>query len=362
MGVGTILLALLLAVLSFGVVSVILLFDSRRRHQLARALRYLASSDRWLLRHRRADEAREPPDEQLAEMRRRLDYALEGLWRAVGSGSVTVAATSGVPMIEDGRTPGPVALEAALREGHAPVTGRPPETAARVIWPIEPAASQPRLPVSPRVAHGAPLVRVSVARHRQSLDIAAARTRLTALREDDRTSLRQAALVRWLIRAVALLIVPGILTYQVSSRTSWFGGVWDAPFTRVGFLGALALGAVGSVWTFVVTRREHGLHGVPRTLGESHAVRSLLASEQLALRLAVGVPPSDAWHKVAQTNHFPPGSAMPAVEVDAALALVEALRHGWRRRHLVSARGRIAAIVRPVVTCLLPAAVIIFVL
>lgn len=254
----------------------------------------------------------------------------------------------------------PLAIK-AVREARHSVTS-PPETAAVVIASTGTARGLRSLPVSPRVAQGAFLVRVSVGRHRQGLGLAAAHTRLTALRDDDRSSRRRAERSRWLIRTVALLIVPGVLAYEVSSGTSWLAAVWDGAASRDGFLGALSLGAVGSGWTFVVTRREHGLHEVPPTSAEPHAVRSLLASEQLAMRLAAGVPPGDAWQVVAQTNHFPLGSAIPARTVEDALALVEALRQGSRRRQLVPARRRIAAIVPPVVACLLPAVVIIFVL
>jgi hypothetical protein len=381
-GLATILLALLLGVVSFGLLAVVLLFDSRRRHQLGRVLRSLVSSDRLPVRYRRAQDDREPRDEQLAEMRRRLDYALEGLWRAVGNGPAGVGATSGVAMIEDGSSgvtmtedvgsPSRVALEAAVREMRPYVASRLPETAPPVPRSPAPARAHPRLPVSSRVAQGSPLVRVSVTRQRQCLGIATARTRLTGLRAEDHRSVRRAALSRLLIRAVVLLIVPATLAYQVSAhqgsahqvsaRTSWLGGVWDGVGTRGGFLVALALGAVGSAWTVVVTRREHGLHVGRRTLGESHAVRSLLAAEQLALRLAIGVAPSDAWHMVARSNHFPPGSVMPALAVEEALALAEQLRRASRRRHLLPARRRIVEIARPLVACLLPAAVIIFLL
>jgi hypothetical protein len=359
--VATILLTVLLGVVSFSVLAVVLLFDSRRRHQLARVLRSFVTSDRPLVRYRRADDDGEPRDEQLAEMRRRLDYALEGLWRAVGSGPAAVGASSGAAMTEDGFGSSRLALESAVREMRPYATTPLPEHVAADL-PSGPAPSQPRLPVSPRVAQGAPLVRVSVTRQRQCRGTASARIRLTGLRAEDVTSVRRAALARWLIRAVVVLIVPAILTYQMSSRTSWIGGVWDGVATRSGFLVAFAFAAVGSVWTFVVTRREHGLHEGPRTSGESHAVRSLLATEQLAVRLAVGVAPSEAWRVVAQTNHFPPGSAIPAVAVGEALALVEQLRRASRRRHLLPARRRIAAIVRPLLTCVLPAAVIILLL
>ena len=358
-GVGTFLVALLLGLVSFGVLAVVLLFDSRRRHQLVRALRSGAYSDRLLDRYRRTLDEREPRDEQRAERRRHLDYALEGLRRAVNNEPATVGAPSGVGVLEDGPRPIPGARESG-REVPTYVATRTPET-SDAEPPVEPAGSQPRLPVSPRVAQAAPLVRVSVTRNAHNIAVAAVRTRLTGLRDADRKSLRRAAVSRWLIRALVLLPVPSILIYRVSARRAWFGGVWDGVASRDGLLVALALVAAGSAWTFLVTRPEHGLHmGAARTLGESHALRSLLASEQLALRLAVGVAPSDAWRVVAQTNHFPPGSVIPAVAVEEALAIVEQLRLVARRRHVRPVRSRIAAIARPVLTCVLPASVILF--
>jgi hypothetical protein len=362
LGVATILLSALLGVISFGVLAMVLLFDSRRRHQLLRVLRSLVTWDRLLVRYRRDRNDRQPRDEQLAEMRRRLDYALEGLLRAVVPGPAAVGAASGATRLEDASGQGELAPEAAVREVRPPAVTRLPSSAAPVAWLSGPPPGELRLPVSPRVAQGAPLVRVSVTRQRQCLGVASAATRLTGFRADDQISVRRAAVSRWLIRAVVLLILPAILTYQVSTRTSWFGAAWDGVATRGGLLVAFALGAVGSVWTFAVTRHEHGRREGPRTLGESHAVRSLLASEQLAVRLAVGMAPSEAWHVVAQTNHFPPGSAMPAVAVEEAVALVEQLRRASRRRHLRPARRLMAAIVRPLAACLLPAAVIIFLL
>ena len=354
-GVGTFLVALLLGLVSFGVLAVVLLFDSRRRQQLVRALRSGAYSDRLLDRYRRTQDEREPRDEQRAERRRHLDYALEGLRRAVNNEPATVGAPSGVAVLEDGPRPIPGA-----REAPAYVATRPPET-SDAEPPVEPAGSQQRPPVSARVAQAAPLVRVSVTRNAHNIAVAAVRTRLTGLRDADRKSLRRAAVSRWLIRALVLLPVPSILIYRVSARRAWFGGVWDGVASRDGLLVALALVAAGAAWTFLVTRPEHGLHmGAARTLGESHALRSLLASEQLALRLAVGVAPSDAWRVVAQTNHFPPGSVIPAVAVEEALAIVEQLRLVARRRHERPVRSRIAAIARPVLTCVLPASVILF--
>lgn len=354
-GVGTFLLSLLLGLVCFGVLAVLLLFDSRRRHQLVRALRSFVSSDRRFARYRRAED--KPCDEQRAEMRRRLDYALEGLRRAVASEPVAVGATSGRVLPEDGRRLAPVA-----REVRPYVSTRMPEAAAVLEPSTGPARGQARLPVSSRVAQGAPLVRLSVARYRQSLGVAAAQTRLTDLRVDDDRSTRREAVARWLVRVVVLLFVPAMLTYQVLAGSSWLAGVWDGVTRRDALLVALALSAAGSAWTVVVTRPERGSRTGPRTTSESHAVRSLLATEQLALRLAVGVAPSDAWQTVTLTNHFPPQSAIPAVAVDEALALVEQLRHGARRRHSSPVRARLGAILRPLLSCLLPASVIIFLL
>jgi hypothetical protein len=92
---------------------------------------------------------------------------------------------------------------------------------------------------------------------------------------------------------------------------------------------------------------------------ESHVVRSLLASEQLALRMAAGVTGPDAWQTVALRNHFPPGAEQPAADVDGALGLVERLRLDARRRRFRPMRQRLATVVRPLLACLLPASVIL---
>jgi hypothetical protein len=313
------------------------------------------------VRLRRVADDREPRGLELAHVRRHLDDALDGLWRAVGRGPTAVAVAFGAPMIDDGRQPHPLAIESAVREPRPPSRSRyEPATADPAS--TEPARSLPRPPVSPGVAQGALLVRLSVGRHRRNLDFAAAQARLVLLRDNDRMSRQRAERSRRLIRVVALLIVPGVLSYAVAFRSSWLSGVWDDAATRGGFLGSLTLGAAGSLWTWVVTRRAHGVHEAPRTSAESHSIRSLLASEQLALRLAAGVAPGDAWRVVSRVNHFPPGSAMPARAVEDALALVEALRLGARRRQVMPAQGRITAVVGPLVTCLLPAAVIIVLL
>jgi hypothetical protein len=224
------------------------------------------------------------------------------------------------------------------------------------------AADPERLPASPRVAQGAPLVRFSAARHQQGLGLAAARVRLIALRQADKRAIRRATLARWIVRAALLLLVPGVLAYQAISRTAWFGEVWDGIAGRAGLVGALILGVTGSVWTFIVTRRQHGRRLGSRTKVESHALRSLFAAEQLAVRLALGFPAREAWRAAALSNHFPVDSAIPADTTEDALELVEQLRAVARRRRHRPVRRRIAVLAAPVLTCLLPATVIILLL
>jgi hypothetical protein len=216
--------------------------------------------------------------------------------------------------------------------------------------------------VSARVAQGAPLVRCSTARHQQAIDLAAAQTRLTALRLADHRAIRRATLARWVVRAPLLLLVPGVLTYQALTRASWFAGVWDGLAGRAGLCGALALGLAGSVWTLRETRQRRGRRLGSATKVESHALRSMFAAEQLALRLALGVAAPEAWRAVAITNHFPVGSAMPADTTEDALVLVEQLRAVARRRRHRPIRRRIALLAAPLITCLLPASVIILLL
>jgi hypothetical protein len=353
--VGTLLLTLGLGLLSFGVLVMVLLFDSRRRHQLVRALRSRWAWGRLLLRER------VPDDEQLAEMRRRLDYALEGLRSAVAKEPATVGVTPGLALLEDGRRPGPVTPDAA-RDAPTGVTAQVPETRSPPARSTDRAPGQSRPPVSAQVAQGAFLVKASSARYRQSLGVAEARARLVLLRHRDDRSIRRAAVSRWGVRSIAVLIVPATIAYQVLGDTSWLAGVWAGTGGQVGLLGALALGIAGSVWTFAVTRPVRRLRLGSQTKAESHAVRSLFAAEQLALRLAFGAAPPDAWHAVARTNHFPAGSAIPARDVDDALALVDRLRGASRRRHRRPIRKRLASIALPYLSCLLPASVIIYVL
>lgn len=353
MDVGTLLLAAALGLLSFAVLVMLLLFDSRRRHQLIRVLRSRLASGRLLLRDRGLD------DEARAEMKRRLDYALEGLRSAVST-PAPVGATSGAALFEDGRRVGASGREPA-REVSSQESAPARERVAVVTRSAARAPGEQRLPVSPQVAHGAPLVRFSSCRYQQSISLAAARSRLTALRRADARWVRRATLSRWAVRAGLILFVPALLAYHAQARTSWFRGVWDSLGGRVGLVAALALALVGSVWAFVVTRRGRESVG-PLTKGESHAVRSLFAAEQLSVRLALGIPPAQAWHAAALNNHFPVGSAIPAVTTEEALVLVGQLRGVARRRRHRPLRWRIKAIAAPLLACLLPAAVIILLL
>lgn len=206
------------------------------------------------------------------------------------------------------------------------------------------------------------MVKASSARYAQGLDIAAARNRLMALRRADVRANRLATIIRWLVRTAAILLVPALLTYQVLTATSWFSHAWDSIGSRALLLLALALGVVAAFWTFVVTRPENRRRLGARSKAESHAIRSLLAGEQFAVRLAVGIARSTAWGAVSLTNHFPAGSAIPARAVEEALVLVGELRRVGRRRHLRPVRRRIAVVAIPLVTCLVPASVIILLL
>jgi hypothetical protein len=356
--VETLLLTGVLGLLSFAVLVMLLLFDSRRRHQLLRVLHSRLASGRLLLRDRGVDE------EARAEMKRRLEYALEGLRSAVATTPAAAGATTGAALFEDSRRAGPSSREAARdvssnEKGHIE-TGQVSERVAIATRPAVRAPAEPRLPVSPRVAHGAPLVRFSTGRYQQSIGLASARSRLTALRRADARWIRRATLARWAVRSALLLAVPSIIIVQARGRTSWFDGVWDGIGGRVGLVAALALGLAGSVWAFTVTR-PGGRVG-PLTKGESHALRSLFAAEQLTVRLALGADPAQAWHAAALTNHFPVGSATPAASTEDALELVERLRGVARRRRHAPVRWRIKAIAGPVLTCILPAAAIILLL
>jgi signal transduction histidine kinase len=111
-----------------------------------------------------------------------------------------------------------------------------------------------------------------------------------------------------------------------------------------------------------VTRRRRSRRLGSLTKVESHELRSLFAAEQLALRLALGVAAPEAWRAVAVTNHFPVGSAMPADTTKDALVLVEQLRAVARRSRRIPIRHRIALLAAPLLTCLLPASVIILLL
>jgi hypothetical protein len=358
-GVGTLLLSLVLGLVSFGALAFLLLFDARRRHQLVRALSSLLSPGRFLMRGERSDDDGSG-DDQRAEMRRRLEYAREGLRSAVGTEPATAGATSR-GALADVRPPRLTARE-ALRERRSQMTTRVPETTPVVVRSPGPEKDQVRLPVSPRVAHGAPLVRVTATSCRKTMGITAARSRLMRLRRDDDRLMRRAAVSRWCIRGALLLLVPAILCYQVLSGTSWLTAVWDDVASRGGLLVALALGAAGSAWSFVVTRPDRGFRHRAVSKSASHAIRSLSAYEQLALRLSVDVAPADAWRAVALTAHFPPESAIPATGVEEALSLVEELRRLARRRHKTGVRRLVAAVARPLLTCLLPASVIILLL
>jgi hypothetical protein len=297
-------------------------------------------------------------DEEREEMRRRLAYALEGLRTLPGialaadvepgSSAVTVLADAPLrPAAAEKRPQRSAVLVRSLE-----IRGVPPRQAALRRSPL-------RLPASARVAHGAPLVRVSATRYRSNLGVAAAQTSLSGFRRDEHRSADRATALRWVIRAVVLLVVPAIVIYRLLAGSSWLDEAWDGIPSRAALLVALGLGVAGTVWTLRVTGPERSLRQNSGVKGESHVVRSVLASEQLAVRLAVGVPASEAWRTVAMSNHFPPGSELPAADVSEALVLVEQLRLDARRRRLRPMRQRLATIVRPLLACLLPASVIL---
>jgi hypothetical protein len=328
--VETLVLTGVLGLLSFIALALALLYDARRRHQLRRALRSHWASWRLLI-------------------------------RVQAAGPAPVGAIPGAALFEVGRRSG-VPSRDAVHEVPTYETAPVLEDVSvpRTLTVREP--GQQRLPASPRVAQGAPMVRLTTARYHQSIRLATARTRLIRLRQADERSGRRATMSRWAVRAALLLLVPALLTHQMRTRSSWFGGVWDGGVGRVGFVAALALGVAGSVWTIRVTNRRHGGRLGPLTLAESHAIRSRSAVEQLALRLAVGSAPSEAWHTVALTNHIAVRSANPAAATEEALLLVERLRGEARSGDLRPVPLRIIVVAAPLLACLLPASVIILLL
>lgn len=352
---GSLMLSLLLGLVSFGLAAFLLLFDARRRHQLVRALSSFLSPARLVLRRGEAD-----GDDQREEMRRRLEYAFEGLRSAVGTEPVAVGASGGV-LLADGRPPRLTARD-ALRERRAELATLWPENAPAVEPSPEPEKVRARLPVSPRVAHGAPLVRVTATGYCKTMDVSAARSQLMLLRRADDRSMRRTAVSLWIARVVLLLLVPTVVAFQVLSATSWFANAWDGVGSRGAMLLALALAAAGSVWTVVVTQPDRSFRQRVVSKSASHAIRSLFAFEQLAVQLSIGVPPADAWRAVSLTHHIPPESAIPAVEVEEAVSLVTELRRLARRRHKTGVRRLVVTIAWPVLTCLLPASVIFLLL
>jgi hypothetical protein len=357
LGIGSVVLAVLLGLVSFALVALVLLFDAGRRHQLRRVLAWFVASSR-LGRIRRSAHDAVQSDEEREEMRRRLAYALEGLRTvsdtglAVNGGPVPAGAT----LLDDG----PLRAEAAEeRPQRSAVLVRSTEIRGVTPRQLAPRRSPLRLPASARVAHGSPLVRVSVSRYRCSLGVAATRTSLSGFRQAEDLAASRAAGLRWSIRAVVLLVVPAAVIYRLAAGTARLDGVWDSIPSRIGLLAALALGAVGMIWAFYVTAPERSTRAGSSTKSESHVMRSLLASEQLAMRMAAGVTGPDAWQTVALRNHFPPGAEQPAADVDGALGLVERLRLDARRRRFRPMRQRLATVVRPLLACLLPASVIL---
>ena len=107
--VGTLLFTGALGLLSFAVLVMLLLFDSRRRHQLMRVLRSRLASGRLLLRDRGVDE------EARAEMKRRLEYALEGLRSAVATTPAPAGATPGPALFDGQPAYGPVESRGGAR-------------------------------------------------------------------------------------------------------------------------------------------------------------------------------------------------------------------------------------------------------
>ena len=220
-----------------------------------------------------------------------------------------------------------------------------------------PAASPPETPET-LAAEQVPLVRLTVDTLQRAVRVAVARDRLLVLRsEAPAPALPESVWEARAARACLLSLVPLLLLAR--ALTPDWPGAGDRSLSGAAGMVAFALLAViGSVWTWRVTAPPY-LHFPGRERARQRGIaRDSSVWEQVAVRLAAGVSPDDAWRAcTSKPGDFPgAGHADPSIE-DAVAAIRE------RRADIVREPGRLEGQVStvtllPFLTCLAPAIVL----
>ena len=211
-------------------------------------------------------------------------------------------------------------------------------------------------PVSAHMAWGADLVRASVRDQSCAVTVAATATRLAHLRAEatrrEWRSTREGTVARWCLLAQ----VPAVLILRCVIDPGWLG---DALGSASGIAGLAAMGiltVVGARWVWRVTEPPFRLRRGSAPEPALEAMRSVVATEELALRLAAREAPDEAWHRVATSWRVPvEAAAAPPATPGTAIALTAGLWRDLTRRR-VGEEGVVARVtVAPYLLCLLPA-------
>ncbi|HEX6921098.1 MAG TPA: hypothetical protein VF314_12800, partial [Actinomycetes bacterium] len=211
-------------------------------------------------------------------------------------------------------------------------------------------------PVSAHMAWGADLVRASVREQSCAVTVAATATRLAHLRAEatrrEWRSTREGTVARWCLLAQ----VPAVLILRCVIDPGWLG---DALGSASGVAGLAAMGiltVVGARWVWRVTEPPFRLRRGSAPEPALEAMRSVVATEELALRLAAREAPDEAWHRVATSWRVPvEAAAAPPATPGTAIALTAGLWRDLTRRR-VGEEGVVARVtVAPYLLCLLPA-------
>lgn len=240
-----------------------------------------------------------------------------------------------------------VALAPTVKD---PAPAPPPEVAT----PDRPPEGEPRVPEPAEV----PLVRLTVATLRCAHEVSATRDRLLALRSSERPATVPAREMESIAARVCLLSLVPLLLLARALSPDWPGDGSRTPGGLVGLAAFVLLAVTGSVWTWRVT--------APPYLQFPHRERARLRGisrdastwEQLAVRLAAGVPPLGAW-AAATGGRADIAAPEPArLTIDDAVEAITTLRAGIERRP-GRLEGQVSTVtVLPFLTCLAPAIVL----
>lgn len=187
-----------------------------------------------------------------------------------------------------------------------------------------------------------------------AVQVDAVRARLVEWRAvDERARVRAGAGAR-AARVCLLSLVPLILVVRASLDVSTLSRTLSQP---VALVAIATLTLVGSAWAWRVTTPPCALIRRPSALSRGEPIRGRLASELLAVLLSLDVPASQAQRRACAQFHLT-SEELHETDVDEALGAVdERRRDAWQDAVGASADAALLWVV-PLVTCLLPAAIL----